>query len=35
MSLLNKLVSLFTSIVQPVKPAYTTIIYPIQPEFIE
>lgn len=30
MSLLNKLVSLFTSIVQPVKPAYTTIIYPIQ-----
>ncbi|WP_296125520.1 hypothetical protein [Pseudomonas sp. Ga0074129] len=30
MNLLSKLVSLFTSIVQPVKPAYTTIIYPIQ-----
>ncbi|MHB0765818.1 hypothetical protein ACYCFC_15775 [Stutzerimonas sp. NM35] len=30
MSLFSELVNLFTSIVQPAKPAYTTIIYPIQ-----
>lgn len=30
MSLCSELVSLFTSIAQPAKPAYTTIIYPTQ-----